>query len=205
MTPRTSSSRLRSLVSIEHVREPWTLNVDTTVLTVRGARPQDLPAVALMHGRCSAKSLLDRYRSGGRAPAVIILDRHVRDPLSFVVTTDAGRIVATARVAADATHPFGCGDAAMLVEDDWQQLGIGRSLLRHTAAAAALSGYRQLITYPGTTTNGVQRLLSLVGTTRLMSDVERHLHTSLPESARLGLGTLNTPPDRTRRVDAVGG
>ena len=71
MTPRTSPSRLRSLVSIERVREPWTLYVDETVLTVRGARPQDLPAVALMHGRCSAKSLLDRYRSGGRAPRTV--------------------------------------------------------------------------------------------------------------------------------------
>ena len=72
--------------TIARVREPWMLYLHGTPLTVRGAGPQDLPGVALMHGRCSPKSLLDRYRTGGRAPAIIVLDRHVRDPLSFVVT-----------------------------------------------------------------------------------------------------------------------
>ena len=70
---------------VASVREPWLLYVDGTVLTVRGTVPRDLPGVALMHGRCSAKSLLDRYRNGGRPPAIAILDRHVREPLGFVV------------------------------------------------------------------------------------------------------------------------
>ena len=30
-----------------------------------------------------------------------------------------------------------------------------------------------------------------IGTTRLVEDPQRHLHTSLPDSARLGLGTLH--------------
>ncbi len=69
----TQATLLRSHVRAEHLREPWVLYVDGAVLTVRGARPRDLPAVAMMHGRCSPKSLLDRYRAGGRAPALIIL------------------------------------------------------------------------------------------------------------------------------------
>lgn len=190
MTALSLPVGLRS-VSTEQVRAPWLLNVAGAALTVRGARPQDLPGVALMHGRCSAKSLLDRYRTGGRAPAIIVLDRHVRDTLSFVVATDNNRIVGLARVAPDPTHTFGSGEINLLVEDDWQRIGIGRALLRHSAAAAALSGYRQLISYPGTTASIVHRLMSGIGTTRLMTDVQRHLHTSLPEAAKLGLGSFS--------------
>ena len=191
-------------VSTEQVRAPWILYLDGAVLTVRGAGPHDLPGVALMHGRCSAKSLLDRYRAGGRAAAIIVLDRQVRDPLSFVVTTDNGRVVALARVAQDATHGFGSGEISLLVEDDWQRIGIGRTLLRHVAAAAALSNYRQLISYPGTTASTVQRLMSSIGTTRLMTDGQRHLHTALPENAKLGLGIFSDGGAAARAVRALG-
>lgn len=202
MTALSLPVGLRS-VSTEQVRAPWLLYLSGTALTVRGARPQDLPGVALMHGRCSAKSLLDRYRTGGRAPAIIVLDRHVRDPLSFVVTTDNNRIVGLARVAPDPTHTFGSGEISLLVEDDWQRIGIGRVLLRHSAAAAALSGYRQLISYPGTTASTVHRLVAGVGTTRLMTDVQRHLHTTLPEAAKLGLGCF-TAGGAAARLGALG-
>jgi GNAT superfamily N-acetyltransferase len=178
------------------------LYVDGTILTVRGATPQDLPGVAIMHSRCSAKTLLDRYRAGGRPPAVLILDKHVREALSFVVTADDGRVVATSLVSPDTTHTIGSGEIAMIVEDQWQQLGIGRSLLRHTAAAALLTGYRQLISYPGTTAPVIQRLMQGVGTTRLMADVQRHLHTSLPESARHGLGTFGSQAISTHGAGA---
>ena len=172
------------------VREPWMLYVDGTVLSVRGAVPRDLPGVALMHARCSAKSLLDGYRHGGRPPAIAILERRVREPLSFVAVTEDGRVVALASICADKTHSYGSAVAALLVEDGWQRLGIGRRLLRHTAAAAVLTGYRQLISYPGTTAGVVQRMVARVGTTRLVQDPQRHLHTNLPDSARRGLGTL---------------
>jgi GNAT superfamily N-acetyltransferase len=203
MTAHTTPRGLGG-VSTDQVRAPWLLYLDGTALTVRGARPQDLPGVALMHGRCSAKSLLDRYRTGGRPPAVIVLDRHVRDPLSFVVTTDNGRVVAMSRVAPDTTHTFGSAEISMLVEDQWQHLGVGRALLRHTAAAAALSGYRQLISYPGTTAATVQRLMSGVGTTRLMTDVQRHLHTALSENTKLGLGLFSEGGAAARAVSALG-
>lgn len=180
------------------------LGVDGAALTVRGARAQDLPAVARMHGRCSAKSLLDRYRAGGRPPAVAVLERHVRDPLSFVVTTAHGRVVAVSRVAPDTIHAFGSGEISMLVEDQWQRLGIGRALLRHTAAAAACNGYRQLIGYPGTTASVAHRLMAAVGTTRVVTDPQRHLHTALPGSARLGLGALRGHAASTPAAGALG-
>lgn len=177
-------------VRVDHLRTPWAMYVDGTVLIVRGATARDLPAVALMHSRCSAKSLLDRYRSGGRQPAIVVLERQVRDPLSFVVTADDGRIVALSRIAQDPAHGPGAGEIGVLVEDQWQRLGIGRRLLRHTAAAAAFTGYRQLISYPATIGAVVQRMVAGLGSTRIVSDPQRHLHTNLPDTARLGLGTL---------------
>lgn len=204
MTAPTTLTSAQNRAVLDQVRAPWLLYVDGSALTVRGARPQDLPGVALMHGRCSAKSLLDRYRTGGRAPAVIVLDRQVRDPLSFVVTSEHGRVVAVARVAPDGLHAFGSGELSMLVEDQWQRLGVGRALLRHCAAAAALTGARQLISYPGTTAGTVQRLMATIGTTRLILDVQRHLHTALPERTRLGLGTLTDGGAAGRAVHALG-
>ena len=115
------------------------LYADGTILTVRGATPQALPGVALMHSRCSAKTLLDRYRVGGRAPGVVILDRDLREPLSFVVTSDDGRIVGQAQVSADTTHTIGSAQVGMLVEDQWQMLGIGRALLSRHAAPRCCS------------------------------------------------------------------
>lgn len=189
---------------LAQLRAPWLLYLDGAVLTVRGAGTHDLPGVALMHRRCSAKSLLDRYRTGGRAPAIIVLDRQVRDPLSFVVTTEDSRVVAVARVAADGLHAFGSAEISMLVEDGWQRLGVGRALLRHCAGAAALAGHRQLISYPGTTATTVQRLMSAIGTTRLMTDVQRHVHTALSEHTKLGLGTLTNGGAAGRAVRALG-
>ena len=200
MTTRTHTLRTRSLVSTDTVRAPWMLPADGAILTVRGATVQDLPGVALLHSRCSAKTLLDRYRTGGRAPGVLILDRQLREALSYVVTTEDGRVIATAQVVADTAHPIGSAEIAILVEDQWQALGIGRSVLRHCAAAASISGYRQLIAYPGTTAPVIQRLMLGVGTTRVVADTQRHLHTSLPASAQYGLGNVIDPSDLRRRV-----
>ena len=171
--------------------------VDGTLLTVRGATPRDLPGVALMHSRCSAKSLLDRYRCGGRPPAILVLDGQMREPLSFVAIADDGRVVATARVARDPSHLV-AAEVALLVEDQWQRLGIGRALLRHCAAAAMLSGYRQLFAYPGTTASVVRQLMSEIGTTRVTSDVPRQLRTGLPDSAARWLRPIRAgdPPAR---------
>jgi GNAT superfamily N-acetyltransferase len=176
-------------------RAPWLLNAAGIPLTVRGALANDLPGVAMMHGRCSPKSLLDRYRTGGRPPALLVLDRQVRDPLSFVATTENGRIVALARVVRDSLHPFNSAEISLLVEDQWQCFGIGRTLLQHCAAAAKSAGYRQLISYPGTTANAVQRMMSALGTTRVMTDGTQHLHTVLSGhyAVTTDQGTVSSP------------
>ena len=172
------------------VRQPWTLRVGSEVLTVRPSAARDLAAVAQMHSRCSARSLLDRYRSGGRPPAVAALDLALRRPYSIVAETPTGDVVATGSLGHDGIHNPHCVEVGLLVEDRWQRLGIGTELMSHLAGAAQIAGYRELIAYPATAMHAVQRLMIGVGRTRLVPDVDAHLHTYLSESSSLGLGSV---------------
>jgi GNAT superfamily N-acetyltransferase len=172
------------------IREPWTLRVGRRPLVVRPSSARDLAAVARMHSRCTARSLLDRYRAGGRPPAVVALDRSLRRPYSFVVVTADGDVVATALLDRDGRHDHSCAEVGLLVEDRWQGLGIGCDLMTHLAGAAQVAGYRELVGYPATAMAVVQRLMVEVGRTRLVPDPELHLHTNLPYSASLGLGAV---------------
>ncbi len=176
--------------------EPWKLRADDTELLVRASASRDLAAVAIMHRRCSARSLLGRYRLGGQAPAVVALDRQLRAPLSYVVVAPGdvgvpGAVIAAAVVEPDADHGRGAARLGVLVEDSWQRLGIGRELVRHLAGSAALAGYTQLISYSGTGTSVAQRMLIRVGATRyVLDDDGGHLHTHLPTRAVEGLGPI---------------
>jgi GNAT superfamily N-acetyltransferase len=180
------------------VHEPWKIRADGGELTVRPSSEHDLAQTAVMHRRCSARSLLGRYRLGGRPPAVLALDRQLRAPLSFVVCTPAPgsgatAVIATALVGTDPAHGQDSAEIAVLVEDSWQRLGIGRELVRHLAGAAALVGYTGLVAYPGLSRSAVQRMLIRVGTTTMTEGADGgHLHTKLSPRAVEGLGPLRT-------------
>lgn len=177
--------------------EPWALRVDGGALIVRPSASRDLAAVAVMHLRCSARSLLARYGLGGRAPSVVALDRQLRAPLSFVATCPPadrapGAVIATAALLPD-EHGPGSARICVLVEDSWQRQGIGAELVRHLAGAAVLTGHTELIATSVTGTAVAQRILVAIGPTRYVSDGRAgHLHTALPPSALDGLGALRT-------------
>jgi GNAT superfamily N-acetyltransferase len=172
------------------VRVPWTLRVGREILLVRPGTGRDLEAVARMHARCSARSLLDRYRSGGRAPAVLAMDALLRRPYTVVVVTATGDVVAVGTLQDDRQHDERCAEAGLLVEDRWQRLGIGSDVLGHLACTAHAAGYRELIAYPGTAVQAAQRLMIEVGVTRMVPDAPAHLHTYLSDAARLGIGSV---------------
>jgi predicted N-acetyltransferase YhbS len=175
---------------IELARRPWTLRVGHQPMIVRPSSVRDLVAVAQMHRRCSARSLLDRYRRGGHPPTSAALDRALRNPLSFVIVTTDASVVATGSISRDPTHSHLCAEAGLLVEDGWQQRGIGGEFMSHLAGAAQVAGYNELIAYPATAVAAAQRLMVEVGRTRMVPDVHAHLHTYLPETATLGLGSV---------------
>jgi GNAT superfamily N-acetyltransferase len=178
------------------VHEPWKLRVNGCELTVRASTEHDLASTAIMHRRCSARSLLGRYRLGGRPPAVLALDRQLRAPLSFVVSAggpDPSAVIATASLTNDAQHGPSSLQIGVLVEDSWQRQGVGRELVRHLAGVAVLVGFNDLVAYPGPSATVAQGLLVRVGTTRLVEAPEgNHLHAAIPMRAVEGLGPVRT-------------
>ena len=188
-TPRDAIARYRALTAA--IGEPWVLRVRSTALVVRPAGAADLHRVGALHARCSPRTLLDRYRAGGKRPSPIALEGMVRRPLAFAVALPTGALVGLATVGADVLHGGSAGELGVLIADDWQGMGIGRELIAHAAAAATVCGYTELMSYPGTTLAVADQLLSEIGSTRFASDDRGlHLHTYLPETAALGLGSV---------------
>jgi GNAT superfamily N-acetyltransferase len=172
------------------IDEAWVLRVAPRPLLIRPSGGRDLAAVARMHSRCSARSLLDRYRLGGKPPTVAALEAGLRRPHGIVAITEDGEVVASGRLARDATHNRFCTEVGLLVEDRWQGLGIGAELVEHLAGVAQVAGFHELIAYPATALGTVRRLMIGVGHTRQVADTELHLHTYLQDSAALGIGSI---------------
>lgn len=187
---RAEPERIEATDLLALARRPWTMRVRENPLLVRTSSARDIAGVAQMHHRCSPRSLLDRYRAGGRPPAVAALDWALRNPLSFVVIRPEGHVVATASIARDPDHGYTCARAELLVEDAWQRLGIGGELMSHVAGVAHAAGFTELVAYPATAVLPAQRLMIEIGRTRMVPDASPHLHTYLPESAALGLGAV---------------
>jgi N-acetylglutamate synthase-like GNAT family acetyltransferase len=174
-------------------RQPWTIQPDRTdrrVLLVRPSTIRDLHAVAAMHHRCSARSLLDRYRRGGRPPAVAALDLELRNPFAVVAVDPRGNVVATASIEHDRGHGSTSAVAGLLVEDRWQRRYIGTELLLHLAGVARAAGFEELISYPATAVGVAKHMVVEVGRTRCVPGGNTHLHTVLPDGATLGLGSV---------------
>lgn len=171
-------------------RMPWSFRVQGEPLLVRPSTARDIAAVAQMNHRCSPRSLLDRYHSGGRPPTVASLDWALRNPQSFVAVRPNGSVVAQVSTRPDPSHHNFCAEVELLVEDRWQRLGIGTELMTHIAGVAQVIGYTELIAYPATAVPAAQRLMVEIGRTRMVPDLRAHLHTYLPDGATLGLGTV---------------
>jgi GNAT superfamily N-acetyltransferase len=158
--------------AVRLARLTWDLPTGSGKLRVRGALPADLPAVARMHGRCSGDTLLQRYQRGGLPPALPAVDELLRWPLVVVVQTPSGAIVAMADASRPASapgralEPTWVTQLGLVVEDGWQQLGIGRRLAGHMAASAQLLGAKELVADVVSQGLPLRRVLDGVGPTR---------------------------------------
>ena len=173
------------------VRQPWLLRVGRDNVLIRGTTQRDLVAVAALHTRCSPRTLLERYRSGGTAPSPVALEGLLRRTLSFVACTSRGEMIAMAVAAPDPTHEQGAAEIGLLVQDDWQRRGVGREMVTHLAGGAQVCGFTQLISYVGTSVVAAHRLLTVIGRTYSVPDPRApHLHTYLTEQSSLGIGAV---------------
>ncbi|MFJ6752670.1 GNAT family N-acetyltransferase [Streptomyces sp. NPDC091266] len=140
----TEFARVRALVDLDTrlgQRVPPRRDVLTlpegNAITIRRADTTDRAAAREMHDRCSADTLALRYHG-----PVTDADRYLGHLLSprfgrtLAVETTSGRLVALGHLLWDGDET----EVALLVEDAWQQRGIGAELLRRLMAMASETG-----------------------------------------------------------------
>lgn len=199
-TPLTGAVRnlgadVRTAVALS--RQPWWLGCAGVPLRVRGAVPADLARVAVFHGRCSGDTLLQRYLMGGRPPSLATVTAMLAEPLVLVAQAPSGDVVAMAS-ALRSTMRSGSAPLAtralafgLVVEDAWQRRGLGRALAAHVAAAAHLSGARELVADVAATALPLRQVMDSVGPTHSSrTDLGQRLHTRLDVGSLAGLGSL---------------
>ncbi|MGW7406532.1 GNAT family N-acetyltransferase [Streptomyces sp. NPDC054833] len=140
----TEFARARALVELDArlgPRIPRSQDVLTlpegNAITVRRADTRDVEAAKAMHERCSARTLGMRYH-GPIGDAYRYLN-HLLSPRfgrTLAVQTASGRIVGLGHLLWDGDET----EVALLVEDEWQQRGIGGELLGRLVAMAVEAG-----------------------------------------------------------------
>ncbi|MEW2516117.1 GCN5 family acetyltransferase [Streptomyces sp. NPDC046870] len=111
----------------------------------RRAEAADLAAVNAMHGRCSPQTLFSRYQTGRSALRQHEWARLTRQGVSWV-TSPVNRpdvVVATTHLVHDGAE--GRGELALLVEDGWQDVGLGTALACWTLSQAPFFGVREAV------------------------------------------------------------
>ncbi|WP_245235977.1 GNAT family N-acetyltransferase [Streptomyces durhamensis] len=140
----TEFARVRALVELDsrlgpripHGKDVLTLPEGKDI-TVRRVDTSDLAAAKAMHERCSPRTLGMRYHG-----PVGDADRYLKHLLSprfgrtLAAQTTSGRIVGLGHLLWDGDET----EVALLIEDDWQQRGIGGELLDRLVAMAVEAG-----------------------------------------------------------------
>ena len=111
----------------------------------RPVRPDDGPLFCRLWDRLSPETVYRRFHAPLRSPAVdaqrlVEVDHDLREALVAVV---GGEVVGVARYDRSPTDP-GTADVAVVVEDAWQGVGVGRQLLAELTALAGRRGVRRL-------------------------------------------------------------
>ncbi|MGI5440974.1 N-acetyltransferase family protein [Streptomyces shenzhenensis] len=103
--------------------------------------PQDVEGVAAMHRRCSVHTLWSRYHRAMGDPRSYLRTLLARPgSVHLAVRRTSGDIVAVAHLMPDRQN----AEAALLVEDDWQNSGLGSRLLRGLGAQAVRGGWKEV-------------------------------------------------------------
>jgi GNAT superfamily N-acetyltransferase len=117
-------------------------------ITIRRARERDRAALAEMFARCTAQTRYRRFHGHVNVLPARYLTEALSgrpDHLALVAVAGAGPRASCTEgyivaLASCRTGAGGAGDLGVLVEDDWQRLGIGAALLRAIAEHAAATG-----------------------------------------------------------------
>lgn len=111
----------------------------------RPVRPDDGPLFCRLWDRLSPETVYRRFHAPLRSPPLgahrlVEVDHDLREALVAVV---GGEVVGVARYDRSPGDP-GTADVAVVVEDAWQGVGVGRQLLAELTALAGRRGVRRL-------------------------------------------------------------
>ena len=114
-------------------------------VTTRPVRPDDAPLFCRLWDRLSPETVYRRFHAPLRLPPadahrLVEVDHDLREALVAVV---GGEVVGVARYDRSPTDPR-TADVAVVVEDAWQGVGVGRQLLAELTALAGRRGVRTL-------------------------------------------------------------
>ena len=132
------------------------------LVPTRPVRPDDLRAFVRLWPRLSAETRYRRFHSPVRrlpmsaVRRLVRVDHDLRDALVAVI---GGEVVGVARYDRSPADPASA-EFAVVVEDAWQGVGLGRQLLQELIDLAARRGVRQLT---ATVQADNERVLGLVG------------------------------------------
>ena len=114
-------------------------------VTTRPVRPDDGPLFRRLWDRLSPETVYRRFHAPLRSPPaeahrLVDVDHVLREALVAVV---GGEVVGVARYDRSPADPA-TADVAVVVEDAWQGVGVGRQLLTELTQLAARRGVRTL-------------------------------------------------------------
>ena len=114
-------------------------------VTMRPVRPDDGPLFCRLWDRLSPETVYRRFHAPLRSPPtdahrLVEVDHDLREALVAVV---GGEVVGVARYDRSPADPA-TADVAVVVEDAWQGVGVGRQLLAELTDLAGRRGVRPL-------------------------------------------------------------
>ena len=180
---------------------------DATVW-IRLARPEDADAVAAMHERCSEQTRYQRYLTGVGQWRDISL-RHLTGGhrgSTLVVMNEEGAIVGLGNVFPDLPEDSHVAELAVIVEDGYQNRGIGTRLLRHMLELAERIGFKEVVAFVLAQNNDMLRVLEATPLiwTREIEDAVLTMRAPLPVVAAGSLFPGRPSPSQVTAEDQRG-
>ena len=114
---------------------------------LRTGDPSDQPAVLRMHDRCSAQSLSRRYHAPVPRLSPRVAQYLLAPPGGTSIVVRAGGELVGMAVLAPLPDHAGAAEVGLLVEDAWQQRGLGSRMLCECARLAAAEGFTRLVAH----------------------------------------------------------
>jgi RimJ/RimL family protein N-acetyltransferase len=114
-----------------------------------------------MHARCSADSIYERYFT----PMNTWREENLRRisgghrGATLVATIEGGEVVGLGNIFPVGKEQTDAGEIAVIVEDAWQQRGIGRRMLEHLVDIAPRLGFTSIDAYVLAQNEAMLRLL----------------------------------------------